>query len=185
MEYSPFIRELDDCHLGQHLCSYIMNRKLWSSSLTIDHFPHDVMYMQKLDCYSADYTLGPGGSPPLGGISTNSSSTVTVPSWRCGLLIMTCTTIYHQNNSYWLERIIFRWHYRGEHALQMYYVLWRRPDQHRNSCMLLHLGIATQERPALFVEQRECCVCWSAFPHEMQYIRSACYPPDDGLTRIW
>jgi len=42
----------------------------------------------------------------------------------------------------------------GQHALQMYYVLWGKPDHRTHFFMLLHLGIAMHERPALFVEQK-------------------------------
>ena len=42
----------------------------------------------------------------------------------------------------------------GQHTLQMYYVLWSKPDHHTHFFMLLHLGIAIHESPALFVEQR-------------------------------
>jgi len=37
----------------------------------------------------------------------------------------------------------------------MYYVLWENPTSARIPACKLHLGIATCERPALFVEQRE------------------------------
>jgi len=43
----------------------------------------------------------------------------------------------------------------GNHALLMYYVQWENPTSARIPACKLRLGIATRERPALFVEQRE------------------------------
>ena len=43
----------------------------------------------------------------------------------------------------------------GQHALQMYYILWGNPTSARIPACKLYLGIATHERTARVVDQRE------------------------------
>jgi len=64
----------------------------------------------------------------------------------------------------------------GSMPCQMYYVLWENPTSTRIPACKLRLGIATHERTALFVEQRE--------RFQLPFVATSCDLPSPRYSRL-